>query len=76
MAFITVFEHLKFGKKATMNWTTHWGQFVEAKHDTKIQTVIMYQVQGPKTRRKNSWPSDGWNNNAGGNKISSHSSDT
>ena len=46
MAFITVFEHLKFGKEATMNSTTNWGQFVVAKHDTKIQTVTLttYQV--------------------------------
>ena len=36
-AFIIVFEHLKFGKKATMNWTTNWGQFVVAKHDTKYK---------------------------------------
>ena len=54
MAFITVFQHLKFGKKATMNWTTNWGQFVAAKHDTKIQTVTTYQVKSPKTRCKNS----------------------
>ena len=36
MAFITVFEHLKSSKKATMNWTTNWGQFVVVKHDTKV----------------------------------------
>ena len=50
MAFITVFEHLKFGKKATVNWATNWDQFVVAKHDTKIQTVTTYQVRDQKSR--------------------------
>ena len=83
MAFITVFEHLKFGKKATMNWTTNWGQFVVAKHDTKIQTVITLSSKDSKNKTHQffvnlaqRWQHIRWNNNAGGNKVSSHISDT
>ena len=79
VAFITVFDHLK---KATMNWTTNWGQFVVAKHDTKIQTVTTYQVKESKNKTQEffvnlaqRWQHIRWNNNAGGNKASSHSSD-
>ena len=64
MAFITVFEHLKFGKKAAMNWTTNWGRFVVAKHgkESKKKTQEFFVNLAQR------WQHIRWNNNAGGNK--------
>ena len=83
MAFITVSEHLKFGKKATMNWTTNWGQFVEVKHDTKNTNSNNISSKESKNKTQElfvnlaqRWQHIRWNNNAGGNKVSSHISDT